>query len=106
MKKEKSKKEIKEDDSSKVSPAYQALIKSAEKHLPTFDKELAQFTACSALSLNSERFYNNFSMCLLLQNTIENKRNGKTVSEAELSSEDYLYVGIVTALLGNKVIDN
>lgn len=106
MKKEKIKKISNEEQTPILNTTQQGLIKSAEKLLPTFDKDLAQFTACSAVSLNSDKFYNIVSMCYLLQINRQNKKDGKVLTTTELSNEDYLFVGAVSSLLGSKVIDN
>lgn len=86
--------------------AQKVMMKSVEKFLPTFDKDLAFFTVCSALSLKSDRFYNNFSMCCLIQDNRKNEKIGKKLSDAESINENCLYIDILTGLLGSKIIDN
>lgn len=106
MKKEKVKKPSVEEVPQILSPAQQVLINTAEKYLPTIDKDLAQFTACSCVSLNSERFYNIFSLCFVVQTTRTNTKKKKVLSQTEISNEEYLYNSAIAAILGNKVIDN
>lgn len=96
MKKSKSLNSGTEKEKSSIDLAKEQYLKMLDTSITKIDPKLAQFVICSAMSLNTGKVLNNFSLCCYVEELKEKK---STFSDSSVMT-------IIDGILGSNIVYN